>query len=1120
MPPNDPSSAAGARAERVLAEYLERKAAGQPVTLETVCAENPSIAGELRELLPLMDAVLGELGNSVVVLPPRAPHLEHDLDPGVSLEAPPPAAALSGSSLQLLERLSTHTPPKSRYRVLEEVGSGGMGTVYRVWDEDLRRPLAMKVVRQFNAFQAARVSPEEERALARFLEEAQITGQLDHPGIVPVHELGLDDKGRPYFTMRLVRGRSLAEVFELVATGEEGWSETRALGVLLRVCESVAFAHSKKVIHRDLKPTNVMVGKFGEVLVMDWGLARVLGSTDRHDLRVATTSQRSASLRTDRAEDRSDSADSPLFTMDGAVVGTPAYMPPEQARGEIEKLGPRSDVYALGAMLYHLLAGHMPYVPRESRISNRTVLALLIQGPPTPLVELREDVPAEIVAICEKAMARDPEERYGDTLAMAEDLRAYLEHRVVRAYETGAWAEARKWVRRNRWLAASLAAGVLVLVVGLVTALVLKERADESESRARDNEQLAVRRTEEVMRLSAAHDLDKLLQEADELWPVRPELVERLQGWIERARGLVAQLPEHREKLAVLRAGASPLAEGERQLTRERSQDLDDLSQARAKLESLRRVLRTRRDDTSAREAEVDPSSLAEDWRALNESAWRVVDPDNRQYGDEALAMAQALRAAELAPVEEHYKILNTLAWSLLSLGRDGEALETSSEAEASASDATQGVARASHERLARAVELASKPEVIALVESEVDTLASRCLELEQRTEPDRRFPDDAKQNAWWHDQLERLVQRLEGLEAGMLSAEGVTPWGWSMPRRLRLAERLRRGFAAGGEFERAWRDVLPSIHASNPRLRDLQPQVGLVPLGPDPHSGLWEFADLQTGLVPERDAQGQLQIHEYSALVFVLVPGGETWIGAQSTNPSEKHHDPLAGPTEILQRVELSPYFISKYELSQGQWLRFSGKNPSAYFAGKSEARNRLGRCVDLTFPVEGVSWFEARDLGARLGLALPSEAQWEHCARGNTSSPWWCDEADLEASANLKDLWLKAHDGPEGDDYDGWDDGWAVCAPVDSFAPNPFGLHHVLGNLWEWCEDGYVPERRLAGVDPVQPGGRDRWRVARGGSFMSRSVTARCSYRATWPEDYRGGDCGVRPVRPIDRP
>lgn len=185
--------------------------------------------------------------------------------------------------------------------------------------------------------------------------------------------------------MRLVKGDDLRVTFERVRTGEGGWNPTRALGVLQRVCEAMGYAHDKGVLHRDLKPANVMVGKYGEVYVMDWGLARVLGQADRHDLRLkpVTPSTQSA-VRTERGAERHETPDSPLVTMDGAVIGTPAYMPPEQARGELEALGPHSDVYSIGAMLYELLAGQMPFVPAGARVSPQAVLMRVLRGPAAP----------------------------------------------------------------------------------------------------------------------------------------------------------------------------------------------------------------------------------------------------------------------------------------------------------------------------------------------------------------------------------------------------------------------------------------------------------------------------------------------------------------------------------------------------------------------------------------------------------------------------------------------------------------------------------------------------------------------------------------------------------------
>ena len=340
-----------------------------------------------------------------------------------------------------------------RYQVTGEVARGGMGVILRVRDKGFRRDLAMKVLPKDEIER----DTEYDSRTSRFLEEAQVTGQLEHPGVVPVHEVGLDDERQLYFTMRLVKGKTFGEVIKLSRAGEEGWTTTRALGVLLKVCETMAFAHDKGVVHRDLKPDNVMVGRFGETYVMDWGLARVTGRKQRADPDVAMRS-----ILTTARKDSDSSQGSSTDTLEGDVVGTPAYMPPEQARGELERLGPRSDVYSLGAMLYHLLAGEAPYAAERG---PARVLAALLEGPPDALEGKAGDASAELLAICQKAMAREPEARYESMLAFADDLHAYLDDRVVRAYRTGAVIELTKWVRRNRGLAASL-----VLALGLALA--------------------------------------------------------------------------------------------------------------------------------------------------------------------------------------------------------------------------------------------------------------------------------------------------------------------------------------------------------------------------------------------------------------------------------------------------------------------------------------------------------------------------------------------------------------------------------------------------------------------------------------------------------------------------
>lgn len=353
-----------------------------------------------------------------------------------------------------LNEIAATTTGFERYRSSNELGHGAMGEVHLARDLVLHRDLAIKTIRSSTA------GPDSTARLARFLREARITARLAHPGIVPVYDLGVDEHGEAYYTMQLVKGREVASLLLARRNGDETWSQARLVSVLQRVCETMAYAHSRGVLHRDLKPSNVMVGEFGEVYVMDWGIARVTDS----DTNVGVEPERWT------AEDIPD----PLLTREGVVVGTPYFMSPEQARGEVESLDQRTDIYAVGAMLYELLAGKRPY--QRQGDSSREVLARIALGSPEPIARVATGAASELVAICERAMARDPEDRYADMNALAADLRAYQEDRVVRAHQTGPVAEFVKWTRRNRAVAV-LAALMLITLLGAITAFALIQNA-------------------------------------------------------------------------------------------------------------------------------------------------------------------------------------------------------------------------------------------------------------------------------------------------------------------------------------------------------------------------------------------------------------------------------------------------------------------------------------------------------------------------------------------------------------------------------------------------------------------------------------------------------------------
>ncbi|MCP3916656.1 MAG: protein kinase [bacterium] len=334
----------------------------------------------------------------------------------------------SDSQRPLIDVLSALSRGPTRYDEKEELARGGMGSIHRVWDRELRREAAMKVFLGPGEVpqDASRDSAVDPR-LARFVEEAQVTGQLDHPGIPPVHELGLDAEGNLFFTMQLVRGKTLGEVLELSRAGDPHWTQGRILRALVRVCEAVAYAHARGVVHRDLKPANIMVGPFGEVYVMDWGLAKIQGADERP---LPAASER---VQSDRAAHTSSSSASYLSTLDGSVLGTPAYMPPEQARGRQQDVGPHSDVYAIGAILYECLTSRAPYASHAEERTAVDVLRAVLDGPPAAIDTIVPDVPDELTAIAEKAMAREASERYAGPMEIAADLDQFFERPVTRA---------------------------------------------------------------------------------------------------------------------------------------------------------------------------------------------------------------------------------------------------------------------------------------------------------------------------------------------------------------------------------------------------------------------------------------------------------------------------------------------------------------------------------------------------------------------------------------------------------------------------------------------------------------------------------------------------------------
>ncbi len=352
----------------------------------------------------------------------------------------------------------------SRFRILRSHARGGLGEVYVARDMELNREVALKEIQGKFA--------DDESSRMRFLLEAEVTGGLEHPGIVPVYGLGRYEDGRPFYAMRFIKGNSLQEAADRFHERRNNGSQDRAtidqsmkagravdfdslefrklLGRFIDVCQAIEYAHSRGVLHRDLKPGNIMLGKFGETLVVDWGLAKANG-------------RESDSSIHEEAALRPASASGSAPTVMGSAIGTPAFMPPEQAAGDLNSLGPPSDVYSLGATLYYLLVGQPAFTGKDAV----QVLKDVQSGKFSPPTQILPHVPKPLSAICLKSMATRPEDRYESPGRLAEDVERYLADESVSACRESTLVHARRWVRRHPAIAASTAAVILLSVVGL-----------------------------------------------------------------------------------------------------------------------------------------------------------------------------------------------------------------------------------------------------------------------------------------------------------------------------------------------------------------------------------------------------------------------------------------------------------------------------------------------------------------------------------------------------------------------------------------------------------------------------------------------------------------------------
>ena len=1004
------------------------------------------------------------------------------------------------------------------YRILEELGRGGMGTVYKAERrEPVRQLVALKVVQAGMATQDV---------LARFALERRALAAMNHRCIAKVFDAGATDKGEPYFVMELVEGLPFTEYCD-----KHRLSLPERLRLFQKVCQGVQHAHQKGVVHRDLKPGNVLVAREGEEAIpkiLDFGLAK---ATNR------------------------DFLDATLFTAMDRILGTPEYMSPEQAAGDGEVIDSRADVYSLGVMLYELLSGELPFTtqrlkkagaleamriireveppkPSTKLVSTQDLASVLCAQRRTSIGTLSRALRGDLDWVVMCAMAKEPERRYETPTGLAMDIERYLEHEPVLAGPPSAAYRLKKLLRRYRLQVLAGAAVLVTALTGAGIATNFAYKADANARTANDRADEIGRRKTEFDQLAGVVLYERAVEEEEKLYPAWPENIGSLEMWLRNDCGkLLAMQPEIEKTVRNLRSRALPWTAAEQQADRISHPRFAEWELSTERVAALRRAQTVRAGGQLVIPA-LPAGMRSPSARVLDDLAWERVAPraaDRAIYGEEPLGLAYA-RAA-IANFEAgdstitRCRLLSTLAWALAANGLDEEAKQRSAEALTAAPAVEHDAYATTHRNLAAAVNSATA--VLSALETE-----SRTLTIEVNTRSSFQLSDESQR--FLHNTLTGLLGKLDRLATKQkVNVERRLFWARGIDGLTRNHPSARVTWAAASAAIAKADDIVANELYRRHPIRDLKPQTGLVPIGMNPVTRLWEFYELRSAwdgvsdrsslAIPTHDAEGHIAVGDDTGIVFVLIPGDTFTMGAQrdSTAPN---HDPQAEDNETPHQVTLSPYFLARHELTQGQWSRLATGElelaPSKYHAGTGF----YGGVATLSHPVEQVDWDMCMTLLTRHGLLLPTEAQWEYACRAGTTTPWWTGKEldSLRGAVNLADLtardsgatWASQLDWPE------LRDGFALLAPVDALIPNPWGLVHMHGNVLEWTRDCigsyWSPGRAGDGLRQVEPvASKDR--VIRGGCYYSSPRFSRSSNRIGYAPGYRNFTIGLRAARAL---
>lgn len=990
------------------------------------------------------------------------------------------------------------------YLILDVLGEGGMGTVYL---SEQIAPVQLRV-----ALKVVKLGMDSKAVLARFDAERRALERLDHPCIARVYDAGMLPSGQPWIAMEFFDGVPIDEF-----CARETLPLAELIALFLQVCAGVQHAHHHGVLHRDLKPSNVLVQRIDgkpQAKIIDFGLAKAL---------------------------QEPLSDATLLTVPGQVLGTPEYMSPEQAtRGGID-VDTRTDVWALGVMLYQLLTGELPFAREQVRgVSEQELRRVVCETDPdkpstkvsasrTKAIaanrpnywERRRALAGDLDWITLRALEKDRNRRYQSPGDLAADLARFLRHDPILARPPSLLYLASRFVHRHRILVAASAA-VLLTALGGAAAAFVQYRA------AQANAEFAAAKVREFRHVSGVVLHERALARERDLVPAWPDRIPAMEAWLAGdVAALMAQRSELIAAIESLRTLALPWSAAEQESDRRTHPKFADHQAA-----TLRRAERL--DEQAFRsgarpfvEAKLtreekrmplgDLAALAKDLTSPDPSERRAW-----QQLDRGVAVARAaLAKAERTRLE--LRQLEALVIALLEAGQDQEARQLSTRAATLAqrtgqkpswgdTDPIDRFQQDSAERL-RAAEHLERDLALAIAQ--------------RRTWS---FTADRTAESFLHDTLVQLLHDIDSL-AVTQRAEVL--------RRLKWATELRDGklSLAHPRAAQTWDQARVAIQQS-PRyqgcaieLRDDDIQ-DLVPIGINPVTQLFECyhlpsawdgaSDPRSIAIPAHAPDGSIPVSDDAGIVFVLLPGGTTHIGAQATNSKDANYSSMAsrGSNPVLE-VTVAPFFLARHELSQGQWARLYGpigdrQFPSMYHAGIGSDDTTF----TLANPVENTTWSESDELLRKQGLVLPTAVQWEYAARAGTQTGYWCgddpptllgnenvfDQSVLKIAPAMRDM----HVAP-------YDDGHIRHTRVGTFRANPFGFYDMLGNVSEWCADAEGKE-----MITLQPGekvasSKREARFAVGGSFSRPPDQCIPSERFSWTAQTQSPNIGLRAARAL---